>query len=435
VSSTPGRWSAITFFSIAATAATLAWFRFSASSRDILWAEDGRNFLQNAIDKGPFGALFVPYAGYLHTLPRIIAGLTVMFAPVRDYALWMTAGSCVAAGVMAALVFVCSSAIVRWVPARLMLSGLTVLVPLASREVLGNTANLHSLVLWTLCWVLIYRPRSRAGSIGLAVFTLLGAMTEIQSLALLPLLLFHRTNRQLWLVRGAYLTGLMAQIFTTVLWPRGHNGNPLIGLPSLLYGFLFNSVVPVWVPQLAVGQFAAGTGIAGCAALALPFGVAFIGILRWGRRSVKLFATALVILSVLVYVVSIENSPRPSYDYAALGHSQLLSAAPIRYGVVPSLLLCALLPIACGIIVRRAPSGVVIQRHLARAGVTAATLILTAAMIAQFASPTRRQRGPEWQPEVAAAGLRCEALADWQRVSLGETIGWHVDVPCGMLES
>jgi hypothetical protein len=426
----------VVFIAIAATAAVLAWSRFLPANRDILWAEDGRNFLQDAINTGPFGSLLRPYAGYLHTIPRIIAGVTVALAPVRDYAVWMTAGSCIAAGVMAAIVFVCSSSIVRWVPGRLMLAGITVLVPLAPREVLGNTANLHSLVLWTLCWVLVYRPRTRLGVAGLALFTLLGAMTEIQSVFLLPLLLLFRTrDRGRWLVRGCYLVGVAAQLFVTVFWPRHHSGNPLIGLPSLLYGYLFNSSASVWVPQHQAGVFAVQFGIAGCALLALPFVAAFCAILRWGTRRMRLFATALVLLSVTVYVASIEDSPRPSYDYAALDPSQLAAAVPIRYGVVPSLLLCALIPIACALIVARTRARLIDRPRIARGCVAAATIILCLAMVAQFVPPTRRSTGPQWQPEVRAATLLCDGQSDATRVRLGETIGWYVEVPCGLLEN
>lgn len=424
----------LVFVAIAAATSFLAWSRFLPANRDILWAEDGRNFLQDAINTGPFGSLFEPYAGYLHTIPRLIAGITVALAPVSSYALWMTAGSCIAAGVMAAIVFVCSSAVVRWIPARLMLAALTVLVPLAPREVLGNTANLHTLVLWTLCWVLAYHPRTRIGAACLAVFTLLGAMTEIQAVFLLPLLIFHGRDRQRWLVRGAYLLGIAVQVFVTMFWPRHHSTNPLIGLPSLLYGYLFNSSVSVWVPQHQAGAFAVQFGIAGCALLALPFIAAYLAILRWGTRRTRLFATALVVLSITVYVASVEETPRPSYDYASLSPSALAITVPLRYGVAPSMLLCALIPIACALIVARLRAGMFDRPRLSRGIVAAASILLCAAMVAQFVPPTRRSLGPQWQPEVTAATQLCAQQPDTTRVSLAETIGWHVEVPCGMLE-
>jgi len=53
---------------IGCLSAFAAWSRVPAIARDTLWAEDGRNFLQDALSFGPLDSLFLPYAGYLHTL-------------------------------------------------------------------------------------------------------------------------------------------------------------------------------------------------------------------------------------------------------------------------------------------------------------------------------------------------------------------------------
>ena len=63
-------------------------------ARNTLWAEDGRNFIQDAVNHGPLASLAIPYAGYLHTIPRLIAAVTVSFVPVPQWADAMTAGSC-----------------------------------------------------------------------------------------------------------------------------------------------------------------------------------------------------------------------------------------------------------------------------------------------------------------------------------------------------
>jgi hypothetical protein len=428
------RFRLLTAAAIAILAATLAWLRLVPATRDVLWAEDGRNFLQDAITSGPFAPLLQPYSGYLHVIPRLIAGVTVALAPVSGYALWMTAGACIAAGIMAAIVYVCSSTVVPWVPARIALGLLTVLVPLAPREVLGNTANLHSLVFWTLCWVLVYRPRTRRGGAALAAFALLGAMTEIQTVLLAPLLLFHPRSRRRSLVRGAYLLGACSQLFVTLFWPRHHNTNPLVGLPSLLYGYLFNASASVWVPQKLVGTFAEHVGLGGLLVTAIPFVIAYLGILRFGTRRIRWFASAVVMLSFVVYTASIEITPRASYDYATLSPAALSASIPLRYGVVPSLLLCALIPLVCACLVGRIRSRSIALPKLARTGVALAALVLCFAVTAQFVPPNRREGGPQWMPEVKGAATRCETLPDSHAISLAETIGWHVDIPCRMIE-
>ena len=206
-----------------ALCAAVAWFRLPAVARDTLWAEDGRNFLQAAADHGLADTVLTPYAGYLHVIPRIIAGVVVTL-PIAWWALAMTAASCLVAGAVAVVVFVCARDVVPWLPARILVASLTVLAPLAPREVLGNTANLHSLLLWAMLWMLLYRPRTRLGAVVLGSVGLLAGLTEIQGALLVPLLLCAPHGRRRWIVRGGILLGLAAQLFVTVLWPRPLRG-------------------------------------------------------------------------------------------------------------------------------------------------------------------------------------------------------------------
>lgn len=418
--------------------ASLAWVRLPAIARDTLWAEDGRNFLQDALNLGPLNSLFVPYAGYLHTLPRIVAALTVQFMPVQLFALSMTFGACLLAGIMAAIVYVCSADVITWIPARVLIAALTVLAPLAPREVLGNMANLHSLVLWTIMWVLLYRPRTRAGSIAIAVFVLLGALTEIESVFLLPLLLWRPRDRSRWVVRSAYLVGVAAQLCVTVIWPRGQSGHPPVDFWSIPYGYLINAVMPVWVQQDSIGAAVAWGGPALCIALALPFAVAAFVVLRLGSAIQRVAATALIAGSVVVYSVSIVENPNTFYDYAVMSTAQLESVWLVRYGVVPSMMLCGLVLLAAGVIVARRRSAVRLpapRRSVHGLIVTPVVVGLVALLLVQFfPQGTRRSYGPEWQPQIPTLSSQCESLPDSQSVRFRETINWSVTVPCGLLD-
>ncbi len=42
------------------------------------WAEDGGVFLTQAISNS-WGSLLIPYAGYLHTFPRLLAMISLIF--------------------------------------------------------------------------------------------------------------------------------------------------------------------------------------------------------------------------------------------------------------------------------------------------------------------------------------------------------------------
>lgn len=446
---------------VAVGSALLAWLRLPPVARDTLWAEDGRNFLQNAMQSGPIDSLFIPYAGYLHTVPRMIAAITVQFAPVADYAQWMTAGACLAAGAIAAIVYVTSVDIVRSVPVRLVLSAITVLAPLAPREVLGNVANLHSLVLWGLFWMLLHRPRGRRGAVALGIVALLGSLTEIQSVFLLPLLLWKPRERRRWPVRLGFAIGVIAQVAVTLVWSRNPNTTAPAGLASTLYGYLINAVMPIWLPQSAIGPALVAGGGALAFALLLPF-VAAAAVALWrGSPRQRVAVIGLAAGSLTVYAVSIALNPAPFYDYASMTPSRLDTVWLARYGVVPSMMLLAIPLVAVSAVTDRAGVGSAFARLVppwlrarpiprirtrpeprttvdttvgataARAAVVGVVLVL---VLAQFVPQcTRRSAGPAWQPQLASAETYCEGKPGRAFATLKETISWHVDVACWRL--
>jgi hypothetical protein len=433
---------------IAILAAVAAWMRIPSHDRGVLWAEDGRNFIQNAIDHGAFSTLTFPYAGYLHTLPRLIAGITVSLAPPESYALWMCALSCAAAGIMAAIVYVCTADVISWMPARVLIASITVLAPLEPREILGNTANLHSIVLWTLFWVLLYRPRTRWGSALLAVVALIGTATEIQAVFLLPLLLIRPRDRWRWPVRCAYLLGLVAQGFATLADPRHHNTNAPIGAGSSAFGYLINGVVPEWVMQADIGPAVAWGGLLLCLLLAIPAMVAVILALRWGTTFQRLVVSALVLLSIVAWGVGLGANPRPEYDFGALTGAELWVVPLVRYGIVPSMLLLAVFPILASIVVERGRrmqgarmprarmpgSRMPGSRRLAVPVASGILVVFCVLLVAHFTPvSTVRTYQPSWNAEVAAAEQRCDTLPRGAVVSVEETLGWHVHLPCGLI--
>jgi hypothetical protein len=427
-----------------------AWLRLPAAAQGTLWAEDARIFLNQAVHMGPFPALFNSYAGYLHTVPRMIAGLTVQFVPIELWANSMAAGSCLVAAGVAALVFVCSRDIVGWLPARLVLASITILVPLAPREVLGNTANLHWYFLWLTPWLLLYRPRSRSGAWMLGVAALLAALTEIQMAAFVPLLLWRFRDRVRWPVRALFLVGVAAQVVTTLLWPRGHSTADLIGPASLAYGYLINCVMTIWIPSaLDIGKLLTGVGPIACIVFLLPFLAAAVWGFRYGGRLKRVVIGTLLLGSVVLYVTAIEISPGTFYDYASMTTQQLANPWLARYGVVPSMMLLALIPIAVttrrprrAVAALRAPIQPAVARSLRRvtrlALPWAASVVIVALMLAQFGpASTRRSGGPLFAPQVAAQMRACltKPTSDVLPLAGAPASAWKVYVPCSLLES
>ncbi|KQR53517.1 hypothetical protein ASF88_01135 [Leifsonia sp. Leaf336] len=409
---------------LAVSCGVIAWLRIPVIARDTFWAEDGRTFISSAAWGGP-SVLFQPYGGYLHTVPRLVAAAVVLL-PVSWWALATTATACAIAGALAVVVFVCARDLVPWLPARCFIAGLTVIAPLAPREVLGNLANLHSVFLWTLFWIVLARPRRLRSAIVLSIVAFLGAMTEIQALFLAPLLLVRSRDRLVWVVRAGVIAGLVVQLVVTVGWPRAANTNPGVDPLSIAYGYLINAVMPLAVPQSRLGAVLASTGPAvGIAVLAvIAAGVVYVMVR--GTHGQRLLAVAALSGSVLIYVASVATNPNTFYDYARLSSAQLSTVWLTRYGVVPSMLLALVLPLAAAIAFGRR------HRLPALSWSVVAVAAVSVALIAAQLGPqwTRRSDGPAWQPQLAAAFAECRSDDELRFVNLKETIGWKVTVPC-----
>jgi hypothetical protein len=404
--------------------ALVAWYRLPAVARDTFWAEDGRTFVSSAATYGP-AALVAPYQGYLHTVPRLVAALVAML-PVPLWAVATTAGACAVAGGLAVVVFVCARDLVPWMPARVFVAALTVLAPLAPREVLGNLANLHSLILWALFWIVLSRPRTRAGAIGLSAIAFLGAMTEIQAVFLVPLIALRPRDRNAWIVRAGLLAGIAIQLIVTVGWPRPQNTNPVVPPASIAYGYLVNGVMPLVVPQDQIGPVLAASGPAlGLTVLLAVLAVAVYVIRRGGPMQRTLVLAALG-GSALVYAAGVAANPNTFYDYAQFTAAQLQNAWLTRYGVVPSMMLATIPAVGAAVAARRHPGW-----NPLKASVLAAAAVSCVLIVAQVGPQfTRRSFGPAWQPQIAAAVQQCRTDDDTSSVALRETIGWHVAVPC-----
>ncbi|GAA3893947.1 hypothetical protein GCM10022381_39490 [Leifsonia kafniensis] len=460
------RWSGFTAVTILIVGSLASWLRLSVAARDTLWAEDARDFLGDAVRDGPIAALFTPYAGYLHTVPRIIAGVTEQVAPVDAWAMAMAGASCVVVGGVAALVFICARDSVPWGPARVILASITVLIPHAPHEVLGNTANLHWYFLWLMPWLLLYRPRSRVGAWLLGCVTLLAALTEIQMVLFLPLLLWKWRDRRRLPVRILYLVGIGIQIATTLIAPRGASQGAPIGFVSLVDGYLINAVMTVWFSSApAIGHLLTTFGSLSGVVLLLPFFAAAAW--GWWRGSPVQRVTILTLLlgSAVLYATAVEVSPGTFYDYASLPLSDRADPWLARYGVVPSMFLLALVPLAVGASRRRHRSGVAFRavpgaavgstptpataqtptptptptRRRRRVIVSSVVLLaLLVLMLVQF-SPrsTRRDDGPLWQPQVVAARTVCASEPPTHVVALAGAPAseWKVDLPCSRLDA
>jgi hypothetical protein len=410
-------------------AAVALWFRLPPTAWDTLWAEDGRNFLAGAEQHGPFGALFLPYAGYLHVVPRLIAGAVVWVVPVHAWAYAMTAASCLVAGGVAVLVFHTSASVVRTPLLRVLLAAVTVLLPLGPRDVLGNPTNLHSVLMWGLFWLLLARPSSRRSAVILSAVGLLAALTEIQVAFLVPLMVLALRRRRGRLLVAGPMAGAVSQLVATLTSPREAPHHAADSIGSVGLGYLVNAVLPNVFSQRAIGPVVAHGGwLLGCAVLALVSLLVVAAVRRAGPGT-RIAILGAAVLSPLVYAVSVLVTPNPATDYALFSHEQLEHLVLNRYGVVPGMLLLAVVVVSADVLW-------VDGAHEAQAGAARTVAIVAAVAVAATLSfgytpaTTRRSDGPRWSPQISAATARCASSGPDTVLQLHETLGWHVPLEC-----
>jgi hypothetical protein len=125
-----------------------------------VWQEDGSVFLTDAIEN-PVAAIFEPYAGYLHVVPRLIAQVVAVF-PLEWAAALLSVSSSVIVALLALYVYRTSASMLSSEWTRLTIALLFVLVPASAYETNANITNLHWYLDFAAFWALFSRPRTRA---------------------------------------------------------------------------------------------------------------------------------------------------------------------------------------------------------------------------------------------------------------------------------
>lgn len=418
---------------IALVATAAAWLRLSPMTRGTLWAEDLWVFLGNGLSWHTVpAALVTPYGGYLQTVPRVLAALVAHLVPISHWAPAIALAACAVVGVVTAVVFVCASQILgsRWLA--IMVAAITVLVPLGSHEVLGDLANVHWFVVWMTPWVLLYRPATRWGAIILAAILFLGALSEITIVLFLPLLAWRWRDRSLWVVRIPFVVACVAEGFAELAAPRAQAVGPQLTFGDFFQGYLVNAVLTIVSPiRTDVGVLLHNQGIVLAIVLvALAAALATYVLVRGDARQ-RILAVVVVIVSPGLFGLALKLNPAGSYAYAHLSAAALSDPWLVRYGVVPSMFLLALVPLAAAVYATRHAD----TRR--RTIVVAAAAIILAVPLLAHAAPTPdqlRANGPAFAPQVAASLNACRASGAPQTF-LAAPANEHLTLTCALLES
>ncbi len=398
--------------------AVIVWYARAPFAVNRLWAEDGRNWLQDALQAGPIESFGRADVGYYHSIPRVGSAIASL-VPLRQAAVatWIFGAAVVAWFVIT--VFVSSR---TWLPhwlARATLALALVLLPVQREETIGSVANLHFIMLFVGLIVLISEPRSTLERLnGSALLLLLGLSTPI-ALALVPFAAWRVFRRHPWRADGltiAWLIGVVVQFSAIVVFrperPTSEGTTTASIGARYVTGVLAENFSPTDRATRAVG-LALGVGLLALVAAAV--------VVARRRRDVQR-----VVLMIAVPTVGVGT-----YVISAAGYG-----ARFRYALFPALCLlwvglCAVQTLSG---MRRAPSwatGTVLF------GTVAALLLV--AWLPHWSASSYRRSGPSWSQGLDDAAARCAATrADEVEVVISPTDlepgrGWSVRVDCADL--
>jgi hypothetical protein len=198
------------------------------------WAEDGLIFYLQAFETGQLKTIFAPYAGYLHLLPRLVAGVSTHLPLAYAPLLFNSVALLIQVLPLGYILSDRFDSITIDLRLKLLLASLYVLVPpcFEIHVVLANSQwHLAPLV----CLILMSKaPRSYAGKLLdyliIAVSSLTGPFTAFLVPAMY-LLAYKRRVRHFYIISAIATAGALFQTFTYI---GGYNTRPLQNAPLSL---------------------------------------------------------------------------------------------------------------------------------------------------------------------------------------------------------
>jgi hypothetical protein len=366
-----------------------------AGALDTVYAEDGTIFLQDAYGKSTLDALTTPYAGYLHTVPRLLAEL-VSLLPVSAAAAGLAVSAAVVTALLALLVYAASGSVLHSPWARSLASLVVVLVPVGQEEIPNSIANLHWPMLYALFWLLLWRPANRLVQIA---SILLIVLSDILTVVFLPLALWRWWKQRDHVVLAAFLAGLAGQA-SAVLF--GHSGRAFTPEPVM------------WAPWWGIR--AVPTGL---------LGERWFGSGGVDKRWLILAVVAWLIIAAFLFLALRKGRPRGWWIAVLAGlHCVAVYALPValsgqatsRYAAAPAMLLVA----ALAILLFEGGSHKIV-------GYAFVALCLVVWGF-NLRVPNSRAGGPLWSDQVTAGS--CDHGSATVQVAPRDK-DWRLVIPCG----
>jgi hypothetical protein len=368
-----------------------------------IWAEDASIFLNQALNKGILRSFTIPYAGYLHTVPRVIAAVAAVF-PLQWAAAIFGIGSALVVSLLGVFLYRATEGLIHSVPMRLALSAMFVAIPVVGFETEANAANLHFYFDFVAIWALLWRPQSRIGTAASAAVCFLAAASDAITLFLLPIaiarLLVTRFGRGS-APAFALIAGLLIQLPVIVTSHDTHwaPNIPLdfaavfstrVALPFLVGGLLSNRL---WADISWIAPAVAG--------LILCAGIVW---LTFTRRIGPVAWVALIFIAGAIVFAGLPIIDR--WEMAMYPKAGALLEIPARYWGVPLLMLWSSVAIVVTSDTVRTWLGTQHHRILVRVTVVWLTCILAADFVVIGGNPFRDD-GLRWNQQLASAATTC----------------------------
>ncbi len=379
--------SGLLFF-VAAVVAQL-WRQPGISSRDTIWAEDGRIFTQDALTHPPVTTLLRNYAGYTQFATRALALGTRSLAP-RSYAPYLAVSAAVVVALLGLVVVRCArswvvSPVLRW-----SLGVMVVVAPVTFSELTATITNVGWPFLIAGFWAIASREQGRFDTPLRAATVLLGALSTVIQIVLLPwaiIMAVHRRRRSDLIVLGSLVVGLGIQGIAVKAGQSqdADTTRSISELFQLLGVRVFGSLVAGerWIAHLST------TAIIDVGVVSVLIVVVMAILARPGRldRDRRILVASAVVTGIGSFLVTVWYRGTSTVGLSA-PEGQALGGG--RYGYLPVLLLFSAL--------------VVMVDGSGRRWLQALLVAQTAFVIAtSLTLPTPRSTGPSWTASVRAA--------------------------------
>lgn len=203
----------------------------------VIWAEDGNVFLYEAITFG-IKSIFMPYAGYFHTMPRIIAYAASCLPAVMMPHFIVFSAVGIALYVLSTILRGDYEWLVPDIRHRGMLALIFAIAP-GTNEIIGNIAGLHWL-LYLYMGLLCLRPLGKRLRVQDLLCCILVVLTEGAVITLLPLLFIRlvshvikKRNRFL-ICQELFLAGLILLVSVVNFSIRTEQSSLSVNVPLMI---------------------------------------------------------------------------------------------------------------------------------------------------------------------------------------------------------